>query len=108
MRFSSAGLVPCGALCALSLIALDAACAQDAAKQAAASAQPHYPTTDDLRHLKAMGAPLLSPDGAQVLFTVTEATADGGKTHLWLAPVSGSESARQITFSAPSEKRGER
>jgi len=61
-----------------------------------------------------MAGPLLSPDGKVVLFTVTEATADGGKTHLWLASTvassgaGGAEKARQITFSAPSDKRGER
>ncbi|HWT64770.1 MAG TPA: hypothetical protein VN151_01550, partial [Terracidiphilus sp.] len=67
----------------------------------------HFPTTDDLRHLKAMSAPLLSPDGKQALFTVTESTADGAKAHLWLAPVDGKEKARQITFGPPADKRGE-
>jgi dipeptidyl aminopeptidase/acylaminoacyl peptidase len=70
---------------------------------------PHYPTSEELRHVKAMGAPLLSPDGSQVLFSVTESTADGAKVHLWLVPTSpGPERARQITFSPPAEKRGER
>jgi len=41
------------------------------------------------------------------LFTVTDATADGGKAHLWLAPVDGKEKARQITFAPPADKRGE-
>jgi dipeptidyl aminopeptidase/acylaminoacyl peptidase len=73
-----------------------------------AASEPHFPTNEDLRHLKALGAPLLSPDGRLVLFTVTEATADGGKSHLWLAPATGSDKARQITFSAPADQRGER
>ncbi len=74
-----------------------------------ASAESHFPTSEDLRHLKTLSAPILSPDGKQILFTVTEATADGGKSHLWLAPTAGSqERARQITFSPPAEKRGER
>jgi hypothetical protein len=30
---------------------------------------PHFPTSEELRHLKAMGAPQLSPDGKQVLFS---------------------------------------
>lgn len=72
------------------------------------AAAPHFPTTDDLRHLKALSAPELSPDGTQALFAVTDATADGAKTHLWLAPVDGKEKARQITFGPPSDKRGER
>src|ERR1700677_4217998 len=70
---------------------------------------PHFPTNEDLRHLKALGAPSLSPDGKLVLFTVTEATADGGKSHIWLSSTLGSQQkARQITFSSPSDKRGER
>ena len=55
-----------------------------------------------------MGQPLLSPDGKQVLFTVTDATADGAKAHLWVVATDGSEKARQVTFSPPSEKGGER
>jgi len=71
--------------------------------------EPHFPTNEDLRHFKALSAPLLSPDGNLVLFTVTEATADGGTSHLWLAPAARSQQkARQITFSPPSDKRGER
>ena len=57
--------------------------------------------------MKALSAPLLSPDGKTALFTVTEATADGGRAHLWLAPVDGSGKARQITFGLPADKRGE-
>ncbi|MDR3741749.1 MAG: prolyl oligopeptidase family serine peptidase [Terracidiphilus sp.] len=78
-----------------------------AAAFAETAAAPHFPTTDDLRHLKGLSAPLLSPDGKTALFTVTEATADGAKAHLWLAPVSGKEKARQITFGPPADKRGE-
>ena len=69
---------------------------------------PHFPTTEDLRHLKAISAPQLSPDGKQALFTVTDATADGAKAHVWVVPVpAGSEKARQLTFSPPADKRGE-
>ena len=72
------------------------------------SAAAHWPTSEDLRHLKSISAPLLSPDGKQVLFSITESTADGAATHLWLAPV-GAPAAkpRQITFSPPSDKKGE-
>ena len=70
--------------------------------------EPHFPTTDDLRHLKSIGGPQLAPDGKQVLVTITDSTADGGKSHLWLIATSGSEKPRQITFSPPAEKRGER
>ncbi len=77
------------------------------AAAARAAEKPHFPATDDLRHLKALSAPLLSPDGKTALFTVTDATADGAKAHLWLAPVDGKEKARQITFGPPADKRGE-
>ena len=72
----------------------------------------HFPTTDELRHLKSIGGPQLSPDGKQAIFTVTDATADGAKAHVWVVAIhdsgSGSEKARQLTFSPPSDKRGER
>ncbi|MGA7859722.1 MAG: prolyl oligopeptidase family serine peptidase, partial [Terracidiphilus sp.] len=72
------------------------------------STAPHYPTSEDLRHLKAISAPQLSPDGKQALFTVTDSTADGAKSHLWIVAVpAGTEKARQLTFSPPTDKRGE-
>ena len=69
----------------------------------------HFPISEDLRHLKSLSNPQLSPDGKQVLFTVTNATADGAAAHLWIvpAPGNGTEKARQLTFSPPSDKRGE-
>jgi len=48
---------------------------------------PHFPSSEDLRHLKALSAPQLSPDGTQALFTVTDSTADGAKSHLWIVPI---------------------
>jgi len=55
-----------------------------------------------------MSVPLLSPDGEQVLFAVTQSTAEGAGSHLWLCPVQpGGDRARQLTFSPPSDKRGE-
>ncbi len=70
---------------------------------------PHFPTNEDLRHFKALSTPLLSPDGKEVLFTVTHATADGAGSHLWIVPAAagGADKARQLTFSPPSDKRGE-
>ena len=70
--------------------------------------EPHFPSSEDLRHLKTMGGPQLSPDGKLVVVTITDATADGAKSHLWLVPASGGEKPRQITFSPPADKRGER
>jgi len=75
----------------------------------AATREPHFPSNEDLRHLRAISGPILSPGGKQVLFLVSEATADGGKSHVWVSAVAGtSAAARQITFSPPSDTRGER
>ncbi len=79
-----------------------------AAEQPSAPTSPHFPASEELRHLKALGGPQLSPDGKLVLFTVTDATADGARSHLWLVPVAGGEKPRQLTFSPPADKRGER
>ena len=38
-----------------------------------------FPTNEQMRHYKAMSAPVLSPDGKQVLLQITDATADGGE-----------------------------
>ena len=73
-----------------------------------AAEEPHFPSTDDLRHLKAIGGPSLSPDGKQVLVTITDSTADGGQAHLWLISTTPGEKPRQLTFSPPADKRGER
>ena len=109
MRSATFGLLLAGLTCAaLAVSAASQSPATSSSDAKPAATAPHFPTTEDLRHLKSIGAPLLSPDGKQVLFTITEATADGGKTHFWLAPSDGKEKARQITFSAPSDKRGER
>jgi pimeloyl-ACP methyl ester carboxylesterase len=76
-----------------------------------ASSQPHFPTNEDLRHAQALSSPQLSPNGKQILFTLNQATADGGASHLWLVPApgngNGTDKARQLTFSPPSDKRGE-
>ena len=72
-----------------------AACAMPAL--CADAAAPHFPTNEDLRHLGAISAPRISPDGHQVLLRVSDATADGAKTHLWLVDVQSS-SSRQLTY----------
>jgi acetyl esterase/lipase len=101
------------------LAALFVACFSFAATPLAGSAQtdmtpalsqsaPHFPSNEDLRHVMAMSAPLLSPDGSRVLFTVTRATADGADSHLWIVSTTpGTDKARQLTFSPPADKRGE-
>jgi len=65
-----------------------------------------FPNSEDLRHVKAIASPLLSPDGQEVLFTVTDSTADGAKSHLWMVPVSGG-APHQLTYSPAADKRGE-
>ena len=67
---------------------------------------PRFPNSEDLRHLKGISAPELSPDGKEALFTMTDATVDGAKTHIWMVPVAGGP-ARQLTYSPSTDKRGE-
>jgi dipeptidyl aminopeptidase/acylaminoacyl peptidase len=69
-------------------------------------AQAAFPSNEQLRHFKTMSDPRLSPDGKRVLLRVTEPTADGGKSHFWLASTTGEE-PRQLTYSPESDKRGE-
>jgi hypothetical protein len=65
-----------------------------------------YPSNEDLRHVRSLADPHISPDGGQVVVSITDSTADGGRNHLWLIDVSKNE-ARQITFSAEADKGGE-
>jgi dipeptidyl aminopeptidase/acylaminoacyl peptidase len=65
-----------------------------------------FPTNEQMRHYKEMGDPQLSPEGQRVLVQISDATADGGKSHLWLVEVGGG-AARQLTYSAAGDKRGE-
>src|ERR1700678_4751641 len=71
-----------------------------------ATSAPSFPSNEQLRQFKTMSDPRLSPDGKRILIRVTDATADGGKSHLWLTGVSG-EDPRQLTYSPESDKRGE-
>ena len=64
---------------------------------------PHFPTSEDLRHTRAIADPQLSPDGKQAVITVTDSTADGGASHLWLVDIA-SNTSRQLTYSAKLEK----
>lgn len=69
--------------------------------------ETHFPTNEDLRHTRAISQPRLSPDGQNVLLQVSDATADGGRAHLWLVDIKQNTS-RQLTYSPASDKRGER
>ncbi len=63
----------------------------------AAEKRPLAP--QDLWAIKRVGAPALSPDGRQVVFTVQEWSVEKNKstTNLWLVPVSGGEPRRLTT-----------
>src|ERR1700677_2765998 len=71
-----------------------------------AASTPSFPSNEQLRRFKTMSDPRLAPDGKRILIRVTDATADGGKSHLWLTGVSG-EDPRQLTYSPEADKRGE-
>jgi len=74
--------------------------------QMLAGQETHFPSNEDLRHTRAISQPRLSPDAQRVLVQVADATADGGRTHLWLVDIKENAS-RQLTYSPASDKRGE-
>jgi dipeptidyl aminopeptidase/acylaminoacyl peptidase len=83
------------------LLALAASCAA-----CAADAERELPSNELLRHYRSLSDPQLAPDGTRALLRVSDATADGGKSHLWLIEVNGGK-PRQLTFSPEADKRGE-
>jgi dipeptidyl aminopeptidase/acylaminoacyl peptidase len=70
------------------------------------AAAPGFPSNEDLRHVRSMSDPRLSPDAGRVLVQIADGTADGGRTHLWLVDVAAN-SSRQLTFSPTADKGGE-
>jgi dipeptidyl aminopeptidase/acylaminoacyl peptidase len=75
--------------------------------QAPGAAQEKRPATfNDVLEVKTVASPILSPDGATVLYTVRrwEPASDRQKermearTRIWRVPADGSQPARQITF----------
>src|ERR1700761_5576338 len=72
------------------------------------AADTAYPSNEDLRHVRAIADPRISPDGSQVLLRISEPTVDGGKGHIWLVDAVGERTARQLTFSPTADKVGER
>ena len=83
-------------LAALCLASLPGVCAT----------QDLFPSNEDLRHVRAISEPRLSPDGRSVLLEVSDATADGGRGHLWLLDARAN-TARQLTYSVLGQKQGE-
>jgi dipeptidyl aminopeptidase/acylaminoacyl peptidase len=91
-KFSALAVLAAVCLCSLSL--------------AHATGEDHFPSNEDLRHVRSMAQPKVSPDGQSVLIQISDATADGGKSHLWIVDVKAN-SSRQLTYSPSGDKRGE-
>src|ERR1700743_2644594 len=70
------------------------------------TAQQHFPSNQDLRHLRTISSPQLSPDLKHVVVSLQDSTADGGKSHVWLLDTNGGPYP-QLTFSE-GESMGER
>ena len=70
------------------------------------AADDRAPTNEDLRHVRSLAQPKLSPDGSRVLVQITDPTADGGRSHLWLVDIDRNQ-ARQLTYSREGDRRGE-
>ena len=64
------------------------------------------PSNEDLRHVRSLADPRVSPGGDRVLLQILDATADGGRGHLWLVDAVHGVS-RQLTYSPAADKRGE-
>jgi dipeptidyl aminopeptidase/acylaminoacyl peptidase len=71
------------------------------------AANAAYPSNEDLRHVRVMSDPRISPDGSRVLIRISDATADGGRGHIWLVDIARDQ-PRQLTFSPEADKAGER
>ena len=71
-----------------------------------AAAADRFPLNEDLRHIRALSDPRLSPDGQHVLFQMTESTADGAFSHLWLTDIEHGV-ARQLTHTPAGASTGE-
>src|ERR1700733_8657404 len=69
-----------------------------AAMNTCLTAQQHFPSNEDLRHLRTISSPQLSPDLKHVVVSLQDSTADGGRSHLWLLDTNGGP-YRQVTFS---------
>ncbi|HET7372710.1 MAG TPA: S9 family peptidase, partial [Gemmatimonadaceae bacterium] len=82
-------------------------CACTAAAVAQSTSQgKRFPNNEDLRHIRSLEDPQLSPDGRFVLANVVEPTVDSAQRHLWIVDVA-SGASRQLTFSPSKSNRGE-
>ncbi|MDB5471247.1 MAG: hypothetical protein JWR84_2807 [Caulobacter sp.] len=71
---------------------------------APALSAPKGTMNEEIRQIREVRGLALSPSGAQVAMVISDSTADGAKTHIWLLPASGAE-GRQLTRS-PADKDG--
>lgn len=65
-----------------------------------------FPSNEQMRHYRTLGEMALSPDAQHVAVRINDATAEGGKGHIWLLDAHGGE-PRQLTYSPDADKRGE-
>jgi dipeptidyl aminopeptidase/acylaminoacyl peptidase len=71
-----------------------------------AAEPPTFPNNEDMRHIRTINGPQLSPDGQSVLVRIVESTVDGAKSHLWLVNIA-QNTFRQLTYSPDADKAGE-
>ena len=64
-----------------------------------ASAAPHGLTIDDMLAMERVGDPVVSPSGADIVYTVreTDLAANKGHTHLWLRDAAVEGNGFQLT-----------
>lgn len=62
-------------------------------------------THEDVWLMKRVGAPIVSPNGKQLLFSVTEPSYDAAQqvSDLWIAPADGSQEPRRLTATKAAE-----
>jgi Tol biopolymer transport system component len=70
-----------------------------AAASASAAAAPRSMTVSDLITTVRVGSPTLSPDGRQVIYSLTTTHPESSSrvAHLWVIPLDGSAPPRQLT-----------
>ena len=85
------------------LFAASSAVLSAQAAPAAASSPKHGMTLDDLAKLMRVGAPVVSPDGKWIAYTLThtDVEADKSVTNLWMVSWDGKEDV-QLTFGSVS------